>query len=491
MREMRLNLSKIKEFELVDSYDEDGKESARSSSGRTLKARGYFQLRKRERKWRATTQYKIWLRKEELCCILNAYLELQLSPRGILYDAQDNVIIEHGFRCRGLEKTLERARRWLEKLNLDKSGSQILNKAVSDVTETDAMETTWSRHAMQTLFNLDKALRTTCKRQLPTTRPISILYMFDDEFGAAIDGLVDGLDVNNIGNSENSYISLDITDKSVRVRDPNSTSEYFDFLLGFQAAFPKPNELGADQAGGTLQISIPDAVLGCLRGHLLAVMWKMSLSPGGLRDFCSQKLKLRSLAYIATYEIQSREIASRSRLSPPSSAESASEEDDEQRSSEEEEGPESQEEFDENFYNTNKLSRAHFDPRSALGIAANAELYYPAPLLPPPPPQPPPPAVYPSREEGFPPAGLQFVGREYREYSPRGSRGNRHEHKLEKYTEIDYRRQPSNYRIMSSQSHSQSRGREIIPQQRKDVRGRTSPDSQASPYETSRSWPRM
>jgi hypothetical protein len=107
---------------------------------------------------------------------------MQLSPNGILYDTDQDIIVKRVFKTEDLPKTLEVAKNWSSKLDVRDEERQTVRVALYAVTDSDAAEVSWSRHAMQTFYALDEAIQRIWKTDNWKSMSISILYAIDEDF---------------------------------------------------------------------------------------------------------------------------------------------------------------------------------------------------------------------------------------------------------------------------------------------------------------------
>lgn len=233
----------------------------------------------------------VWILKRDLHRIVLGYINFQLSPRGVLYDAQHDIIVTKVFNEDGLAKTLDLARMVLSDLVAGDQVQAILRDALNVVRESDLEHITWSRHAMIAFFNLVEAIKAVCETDDWKFQSVGVLYLCDEKFRGTIQNSVQDAAVGN-----QQSIDFDILANEVRLPGWNkpSTDQNLRFDFDFTNALANINSAPALANG---ELSLARATFATLHAHLKAIMWKMSLQPDGL----SQLLEtLGAVCYVST-----------------------------------------------------------------------------------------------------------------------------------------------------------------------------------------------
>jgi hypothetical protein len=238
---------------------------------------------------------KIWMTRSSLHTLVLAVLRLKITPQSFLFNnppLNQNILsrLFYSGSLRTFAQTTEKFSRNLdaltqiEKQDLERSLLNLKENAPEDGTWME-----WSRTRMDACISLDKVLNEICqKRGKLLCCVISILYMQEDGFRFICNryGFSDCDDPEVLA----KQFMVDLSSKKVLVPLPYIEGEpefeqfYFDFPTVFSDAellevWPAPMNRYP------VPISLPLAMMACLRGHLRMAMWDMSLPSSPLADF--------------------------------------------------------------------------------------------------------------------------------------------------------------------------------------------------------------
>ncbi|KAF2176121.1 hypothetical protein K469DRAFT_682776 [Zopfia rhizophila CBS 207.26] len=243
--------------------------------------------------------FDCWLLREDIYTILLAYLESPMSPQSFLYDAKEDIVLKHAVRPTAFKEILQLAQRFIDRLGIEDAERGALRLKLEQVATNDISGQGWSRTEINTLWTLDQALSKISRLKGPRSLAMSMLYMPDQSFQ---EGTTRFLKADAQAPLNNVLINYE--QQIVRLPDAEQRTEYQDFPFNFRAVLDDTYDAEITMLtnhGALNELSFPlvDCLFACLRGHVRALMWKMSLSPVGLADFFDQ-LTFDSIAYVAT-----------------------------------------------------------------------------------------------------------------------------------------------------------------------------------------------
>lgn len=187
----------------------------------TMRAEGFFRV------GRGKLNTDLWLLTQDVYHIVCGYLDVPTSPEGFLH-----VIVNKVFKTKGLGKTVELAKTWLPKLDVNDDEKEKLQAALEAVTKSDVAKISWSRQAMKTFYALDHAIRVTCGTENWRSKSISTLYVCDERFRNILSSILEKPQEN-----QHQNITFDTYNKSVELienlaDDPNPMFHIFNFDFG-------------------------------------------------------------------------------------------------------------------------------------------------------------------------------------------------------------------------------------------------------------------
>jgi len=139
--------------------------------------------------------------------------------------------------------------RWLSKLDISDEERQTVRVALDAVTESDAAEASWSRHAMQTLYSLDEAIRRIWKTDNWKFTSISILYASDEVFRTTL-----RTSLEKIEEEQYQAIQFDTPNQRIKLPDWEYLPQTYDFDFDFVHTFP-----GINVMDSKLSVPVPFA----------------------------------------------------------------------------------------------------------------------------------------------------------------------------------------------------------------------------------------
>lgn len=249
----------------------------RANSGKLLPQdlvrSGYFEVGD----WklnRHESRANIWMERRDVQKTVMPYLTAEMSVNSFLYHTSRDMIAGRLLKTADLASTLDMAKGIIDSLRLTDRTKVGLRRSITAVSETDAIISTWSRHAMQTLHALDQDLEAIGNSRGFMWRTISILYAYDTDFRSIL---------RHVAQEHNSVISFQVEYNSLSIQAPGNLSGVaFDFRHVFEKT-----ELASKLVDGDLPLN--EVILAALKGHVRAAMWNLCLSPAGLLDIYSNR----------------------------------------------------------------------------------------------------------------------------------------------------------------------------------------------------------
>ncbi|EAW15441.1 uncharacterized protein NFIA_047770 [Aspergillus fischeri NRRL 181] len=238
---------------------------------------------------------KIWMTRSSLHTLVLAVLRLKITPQSFLFNDPplDYDILSHLFYSKNLRTFAETTEKFSKNLDvLTQREKQDLERSLLNLKENAPEDGTWmewSRTRMDACISLDRLLNEICqKRGKLLSCVISILYMQEDGFRFICNRyrIFDCDDPEVLA----KQFMVDLSSKKVLAPLPYIEGEpefeqfYFDFPTVFSDAelldvWPSPMNRYP------VPISLPLALIACLRGHLRMAMWDMRLPSSPLADF--------------------------------------------------------------------------------------------------------------------------------------------------------------------------------------------------------------
>ncbi|PKX96201.1 uncharacterized protein P174DRAFT_503380 [Aspergillus novofumigatus IBT 16806] len=238
---------------------------------------------------------KAWMTRSSLHTLVLAVLRLNITPQSFLFNNPplNQDILSHLFYSGNLRTFAETTEKFSRNLDvLTQREKQDLERSLRNLKENAPEDGTWmewSRTRMDACISLDKLLNEICqKRGKLLCCVISILYMQEDGFRFICNRyrVFDYDDPEVLA----KQFMVDLSSKKVLAPLPYIEGEpefeqfYFDFPTVFSDAelldvWPSPMNRYP------VPISLPLAMIACLRGHLRMAMWDMRLNSSPLADF--------------------------------------------------------------------------------------------------------------------------------------------------------------------------------------------------------------
>jgi hypothetical protein len=149
-----------------------------------------------------------------------------------LYDIDNNIILKKVFKAEDLAKTLDSAKKWVLKLDVNDDDRQKQRGALDAVTESDATELSWSRQAMQTFYALDQAIQAVCKKEYWRSKSVGVLYACNGRFRTKLSTSIEKID-----EEEYQIIKFDVQNKHIKVTDWEHLLGNHNFDFDFSETF--------------------------------------------------------------------------------------------------------------------------------------------------------------------------------------------------------------------------------------------------------------
>ncbi|RHZ50084.1 hypothetical protein CDV55_101199 [Aspergillus turcosus] len=235
----------------------------------------------------------IWMTRSSLHTLVLAVLRLQITQQSFLFDNPplDHDILSHLFDSRNLLTFAKTTERFIRNLDaLTQREKQDLEQSLLSLKENapeDGAGMEWSRTRMDACISLDKVLDEICqKRGKLLCCVISILYMQEDGFRSICKRYhYDDPEVLA------KQLMVDLSSKKVLAPQTygfGANHEFKEFYFDLPTVFSDAELLDVwptPMNRYPVPISLPLAMMACLRGHLRMAIWDMKLSSSPLADF--------------------------------------------------------------------------------------------------------------------------------------------------------------------------------------------------------------
>ncbi|KAE9381100.1 hypothetical protein N431DRAFT_457711 [Stipitochalara longipes BDJ] len=275
--DLNLELTKINGLFMVEPGDVFRSDMLRTLNAAALRQEGYLNLGI----WKPSsisTKVNLWISRQDLPQLVFWYLDFPLSPKGILYNTTEDIVVKLVFKTENLKQTLETAKKWVSKLDVNDEELQKIQSAMNTVlklvSELDPAKVAWSRSIMHAFYALDAAISDVCKTDNWIWKSVSVLYAYDEQFRFRL-----GSSMEKIEEDEHRIIKFDIQNGRIIVPDWEHLpgSHKFDFNFETTFADTRLSPILADS-----EMSFAQAAFASLQRHLRTIMWKISLNPKGL-----------------------------------------------------------------------------------------------------------------------------------------------------------------------------------------------------------------
>lgn len=259
----------------------------------------------------------VWIHREDVYRISAGYLSTPFRRQGFLYANYKDLIVSKLFSAKPTTMTLRWGQKWVSKLNVKEDERRVLNIALEKLSNFDLEDTSWSREAMQNLYDLDQAILVACASSDWKFRSVSVLFVCETRFRANFNSNMECEE-----DEQPQFVRLSIPNQKVvlgrskEVGDQQEAAFHFAFMSVF--AFQRPPTDGESE-----DLPIAQAVFAAIQGQIRAIMWKMSLSPHGVHDFVDDNIYYVSTRPLRRAQVPTR-VRRRSRSSPSSESSSAS-----------------------------------------------------------------------------------------------------------------------------------------------------------------------